>query len=484
MKELIKDFAAETAEQLEAIGDQLVRFERDPTDARILANIFRLIHAIKGTCGFLSLPRLERLAHAAETLIENLRQAPQPSAAHVAMVLAAIDRVKSILAAIAVRLAEPPGDDSALIAEMASFDAPARGGSATPLKAWEASLAPSSTPPERRADTVRIPLATLESMTVLVQELTLARNQLEDAAEGEQNPRLREAVERISAVSRDLHASVYAIRTQPCERLFANLERLVSDLAAKLGKKVSFIAEGGTVELDRQLIDAVRDPLTHLIRNAVDHGIEPPRERVAAGKPEVGTIRVAARRDAASVSITVSDDGRGIDAVKVRERAIALGMGTQERIGALDEASALQLVFLPSFTTAGSVSTISGRGVGLDIVRTNIEAIGGSIALESRPGHGVSIALTAPLVMATTPAMVLRSGGQRYLIAQAQVEAVEMAADGSRLEAMPDALRWRSGDVSLPAVRFRGLLGERAGERTPRQETGFQERTSKKRACA
>ena len=481
MKELLKDFAAETAEQLEAIGEQLVRFEREPSDARILANIFRLIHAIKGTCGFLSLPRLERLAHAAETLIEALRQDPQPSPAHVSMVLAAIDRVKSILAEIGVGLVEPSGDDSALIAEMARFEPPARGGSAAPLRVWEASLTPSSTPLERRADTVRIPLKTLEAMTALVQELTLARNQLEDAAEAETNPRLREAVERISAVSRDLHASVYAVRMQSFERLFVNFERLVSDLSAKLGKKIAFVAEGGAVELDRQLIEAVRDPLTHLIRNAVDHGIEPPQERIAAGKPEIGEIRVTARRDAARVSITVSDDGRGIDAAKVRERAVVLGLGTHERIKALDEASALRLVFMPSFTTAGSVSTISGRGVGLDIVRTNIEAIGGAIALESRPGQGVSIALTAPLIMATTPAMVLRCGGQRYLIAQANVESVEMAADGTHLEAMPDALRWRSGEVSFPAVRLSRLLGEGAPERTPAEEAGLHVRVGSER---
>ncbi len=459
MDELLKDFLAETTEQLESIGAQLVRYERDPSDARILANAFRAVHAIKGTCGFLSLPRLERMAHATESLIEGLRGNPRPSQAHVTTLMGAIDRVKFILGEIGLGFGEPAGDDERLIADMALFDRRAGTGVQKAPQTWDLPLSGGSSAPERRADTVRISLKTLESMTALVQELTLARNQLEDAARFERSQRLREALQRLSSVAAELKLSVFAARMQPLDRLFANFHRTVRDLAAELGKKIELSIEGGGVELDRQLIEAVRDPLTHLIRNAVDHGIETPEQRAAAGKSETGLIRVVARREAADVSIVVGDDGRGLDAALIRERAVALGLGARERVDALDERDALRLVFLPSFSTAGRVSAISGRGIGLDIVRNNIEAAGGSIELDSRAGAGVEISLRVPLTMAVTPAFVLKCGGERYLLAQHHVESIEAVGAGAALESMPDALLWRVGGAAFPAVRLGSLLG-------------------------
>ena len=469
MEELLKDFLAETSEQLEAIGAQLVRFEREPSDARILANVFRVVHAIKGTSGFLSLPRLERLAHASETLIEGLRDEASPSQAHVSMVLAAMDRIKFILGEIAVDLGEPTGDDGALLAEMAAFGPRGEIKRIGAAPEWGGVLAEGAPPVERRTDTIRISVRTLEDMTALVQELTLARNQLGEAAQLEKNPALREAVRRLSEVSAQLRVSVFAARMQPIERLFANLHRVVRDLAAELGRKVDFRVEGGGVELDRELIEAIRDPLTQLIRNAVGHGIESPQERHGAGKSEIGTIRVTARREAADVSIVVSDDGRGIDADLVRARAVAMGLGAPERIEALDDHEALRLVFLPSFSTAHHVSTLSGRGIGLDIVRTNLEAVGGSIELESRPGDGLDVSMRVPLTLAVTPALVLTCGGERYLVAQHHVEAIEAVGDGAAIEAMPDALRWRAGGASVPAVRLRQVLGLAGAPKPPHE---------------
>jgi len=461
MEELLKDFLAETSEQLEAIGAQLVRFELDPSDTRILANIFRVVHAIKGTCGFLNLPRLEQIAHAAETLIEALRDGSQPTPASVTMVLAAIDRIKFILAELALGNGEPTGDDAKLIGEIAALNSRAarNSGARQAMVVWESGFTPGPTPPERRADTVRISLRTLEQMTALVSELALAQNQLAEAARSETSGTLRKAVQRLAGVAADLRLNVFAARMQPVDRLFVNLHRLVRDLCPKVGKKAELVLEGGGVELDRQLIEAIRDPLTHMIRNAVDHGLETPAERRQAGKPEMGLVRITASRVAGEATIVVADDGRGVDEALIRERVVALGLETLDSVARLSEPELLRYLFWPNFSTASRVSEISGRGVGLDIVRSNIEAVGGSVALTSRRGLGVEVTLCVPLTLAITPTLVLSCRGERYLVPQHAVDAIEEAGGGGAIEAMADALRWRSGAQSWPAARLATLVG-------------------------
>jgi len=463
MDELLTDFLTESGEQLESIGAQLVRFEQDPSDARIVANIFRLVHAIKGTCGFLNLPRLEKVAHAAESLVDRLRDGAPPTGAFVSLVFASFDRIRFLLTALAEGNGEPAGDDAALIAQIEkiagyastseALDSASNGGADNPFGAGSA-------PPERRIDTVRISIKTLERMMSLVSELVLTRNQLVEVARHTEIDAINSPLMRLSSVTADLQSGVLAARMQPVERLFANLHRLVRDLTAELDKKAELSLQGGGTELDRQLIEAIRDPLTHMIRNAVDHGIESPEQRRAAGKPEVGSIRIAARHQAGQVSIEVSDDGRGLDAASIRSRAVALGLGKAEDVAALADADLFRFVFAPGFTTATRVSNVSGRGVGLDIVRANIEEIGGSISLTSRAGHGTALTLRIPLTLAIVPALIVLAGEDRFALPRHAVEEIieiDPAAEGEFVEVQGASLLTANGGV-LPAARLRRLM--------------------------
>jgi two-component system, chemotaxis family, sensor kinase CheA len=462
MDEILKDFLTETGEQLESIGAQLVRFEQDPSDARIIANIFRLVHAIKGTCGFLNLPRLEKVAHAAETLIGRLRDGDPPSGEVVTLVLTAVDRIKQILSALVQGAGEPEGDDTKLIAEIESIAEHGRNSAlveSTGGASWDAGYGPGPTPPERRLDTVRVSVQTLERMMSLVSELVLTRNQLADVARAIDGETLQTPLQRLSNVTADLQNGILAARMQPIERLFANFHRLVRDLTTDLGKKAELVLRGGGTELDRQLIEVVRDPLTHMIRNAIDHGIEPPEERRALGKSEIGTVRITARHQAGHVTIEVADDGRGLDVASIRDRAFALGLGSREELSRLPESDLCRFVFAPGFTTAQRVTNISGRGVGLDIVRANIEDIGGSISLASRAGHGAKILLRIPLTLAIVPALIIDAGQDRFALPQHSVEEiVEIDRSGDdRLAELQGAQILRLGDDIVPTVELRRL---------------------------
>jgi two-component system, chemotaxis family, sensor kinase CheA len=478
MNELLKDFLTESAEQLEAINAQLVRFEQDPSDARIIANIFRLVHAIKGTCGFLNLPRLEKVAHSAETLIDRLRDGAPPDSEMVALVLATVDRIKFLLAALAQGRGEPSGDDEPLIANLrkaAEFARAPRRFLAPAAPAWEAGFGPGPTPPERRIDTVRISVQTLERMTSLVSELVLTRNQLIEVARASVGDKMLTPLQRLSAVTADLQAGVLAARMLPIERLFGNFHRLVRDLATDLGKKAELVLLGGGTELDRQLIEAIRDPLAHMIRNAVDHGIETPEERLRLGKPEVGVVQVSASQKAGIVTIEVADDGRGLDVVSIRDRALALGLGSREELAALSETEICRFVFAPGFTTVTHMNRISGRGVGLDIVRGNIEQIGGSVNLICGSGRGAVISLRIPLTLAILPAFIVTAGSERFALPQHCVdEIIELDAVGkSPLLYVQGAPVLNIAEGPLPVANLSDLIRSRTEPPAPGSPPGL-----------
>ena len=456
MDELLRDFLTESTEQLESIGAQLLRFEQDPSDARIVANIFRLVHAIKGTCGFLNLPRLERVAHAAETLIDRLRNGTAPSAAMVSLILTCVDRIRMILTVLAEGAGEPSGDDAPLLDQIVAMadggDEPAQSG---PFGApdYERALPPGPTPPERRLETVRVSVATLERLMSLVSELVLTRNQLAEIARRDDDAVLQAPLQRLSVVAADLQRNVLAARMQPVERLFLNLHRLVRDMASELGKSCELSVQGGKTELDRQLIEALRDPLTQMLRNAIDHGIERPAQRRASGKPETGVIRIRARHESGQVAIEITDDGRGLDLDHIRRRARALGLATDERLATLSEAELCRFAFAPGLSTASGANAISGRGVGLDIVRANIEALGGAIALTSRAGLGARITLRIPLTLAIVPALALRAGSDIFVLPQyALEELVEIDEDA-------DAIIDAATGEAAPTRHLRDLVG-------------------------
>jgi two-component system chemotaxis sensor kinase CheA len=477
MDELLRDFLNEAGEQIEAVTAQLVRFERDPGDSRAIANIYRLVHSIKGTCGFLDLPRLEAVAHAAETLIGRLRDGAPPTPDAVSLVLKAVDRIKQIVSGVGEGGAEPPGDDSKLIAELISLASGVKlrqpepdvweGPEAGPgLGAPQIAGASQASAPERRTETVRVSVATLEKMMSLVSELVLARNLLIERARGRGEETLEHPLQRLSSVTTELQHGVMKARMQPIGRLFASLPRIVRDMAADLGKKIDVVTTGGDTELDRQLVAVVRDPLTHMIRNAVAHGVETPQARLAAGKPEIGLISVRAYQDAGSIVIEVADDGKGLDAAAIRAKAVARGLAREAEIACLTDAEAARFIFAPGFSTAAEVTALSGRGVGMDVVRENIEAVGGAVSVVSRAGQGAAFILKIPLTLAIAPALIVCAGGERFALPQdAIVEAHEIGQDGARLDWAQGAPVLTCPRGMLPARDLRDILRLGAEER-------------------
>ena len=428
MDELLRDFLTETGDHVEAAGVHLVRLERDPSDMAMIASIFRLLHTIKGTCGFLGLSRLGKLAHAAEALLSRLRDGAPATEETVGLILAAVDRIRFILAEIEARQEEPVGGDEDLIValehETAGVATPAlseASGTSSPSAVTLPRPSASSSAETSPGKTVRINLDLIETMVTLVSELVLTRNQLADVARRSGNTDVSATLGRLSSIVADLQDQVMRARMQPLDRLFSGLPRLARDLARELGKEIELVVEGGDSELDRQLIEVLRDPMTHLIRNCADHGLESTAARIAAGKPACGRIRVAASHVAGQVRIEVSDDGRGLDLARIGATAL--------RRGLIDEASLLEmtvddvarLIFEPGFSTAAKVTSISGRGVGLDVVRANIEAAGGDVSITFSAEIGTCFAIRLPLTLAIAPALIVRAGGQRLALPQFDV---------------------------------------------------------------
>jgi two-component system, chemotaxis family, sensor kinase CheA len=465
MDELLKDFLNESSEQLEAIDSQLVRFEREPSDARIVANIFRLVHVIKSACGFLNLQRLERVAYSAETLIILLRDGATPSADAVALMLATIDRIKFILRAVSEGRGEPPGDDDRLIAEIESAGETRRE-APEPLASpagyvCEGILGSGTTPTERRADSVRVSLDALERLTSLVSELVLTRNQLVAAAGAADSDRLRAPLRRLSTVTADLRSGLQAARMLPIARLFTNLQRLVRGLSAETGKKVELTLRGGETEVDRQLIEAIRNPLTQIIRNAVAHAIEPLEERRRMGKPDLSVIDVSARSEAGIVSIEVADDGRGLDFDAIRRRRFASGLGSRDELAALSETDLCRCLFAPGFGAVLPLGGVTRRSPGLEIVRANLEQIGGSASLTNRPGCGATVSLQIPLATAVVPAFILRVQDERFAAPRRLVEEIVKldAGDDGVLIDVRGTLALVTAEGILPAGHLGVLIG-------------------------
>jgi two-component system chemotaxis sensor kinase CheA len=501
MDEMLKEFLAESAEQIEAATAQIVAFERNPADAALIASIFRLVHTIKGTCGFLGLSRLQQLTHAAESLIGQLREGAQATPEVVSVILAAVDRIKLMLAELEEAGQEVEGDDSDLIvlldrhvklcqgAEQFEAEAPVPPVPAAPALSAAAEAvvqedaaekpvvadAHDHTPGEaaqgKRAETIRINLNTLERIMQLVSELVLTRNQLIELTRNKEDDSLKSPLQRLSGMTSDLQDAVMRARMQPVERVFANLPRMIRDLAQDLGKKINLVTEGADTELDRQLIDLIRDPLTHLVRNCADHGIESPEERVRLGKPATGVIRVAAAHEAGQITIEISDDGRGLNIGRIKDKALARGLATPQQLERMSDEEVSRFIFAPGFSTAERVTNVSGRGVGMDVVRENIQAIGGSCALTSKPGHGSRFTLKIPLTLAIAPALIVEASGQRFALPQhSVVEAVGLNSGEHRIEFVQGSKILQLREAVLPIGSLAELLNlapatEPVGER-------------------
>lgn len=465
MDELLQEFLNETAENLEIADNELVKFERDPDDKEALATIFRLVHTVKGSCGFIGLPRLERVAHAAETLLGRVRDGEiVVDAAIVTATLDAIDRVRSITAGLAQTETEPEGDDTALIERLEGLAAEDR--AAQDDKAGNGSAAcappePASTDPSEEQDppalgrggaaqTIRVSVDLLEELMTGVSELVLTRNQLMQERRREDAADLALPIDRLSAQIGRLQESVMRTRMQPISGAWNILPRMVRTLSVDLGKRIDLVMEGGDTELDRQMLELIKDPLAHMVRNSADHGLEAPAERAAAGKGETGTISLSATQEGGHITITLEDDGRGINTHRLREKAVASGVMTVAEAKAAGEPQLCRLIFHPGMSTAEAVTNVSGRGVGMDVVRANVEKIGGAIEVDSTPGQGTRFKLRIPLTLAIMPALIVGVGEARFAVPQIAVAELVRTGEGSehRIEHVAGA----------PVLRLRGRL--------------------------
>jgi two-component system, chemotaxis family, sensor kinase CheA len=426
MDDLIADFVAECREMLEALGGEIVAWEAEPDDRARLDSIFRFVHTVKGNCGFFEFPRLEALSHAAEDALADCRAGRrQPDGALVSAVLAIIDRIGEMVAAIDAGEEMPAGDDTALIealAPNADNAAPAATAAVTEV-AGKASAAPR---------TIRLSVELLDRVMSTVSDMVLARNELaRRLRESTTDVPIDGAFERLSSIIAEMRDAITRTRMQRIENLFVALPRMVRDLSAELGKQVLVDIEGGDVELDREMIEMIRDPLTHIIRNAVDHGIETPAERLKAHKREIGILSVSARQSGNQILIDIQDDGRGIDGKKLVEKAVASGVIEKDAASKLSKSEQLALIFEAGLSTAKEVTAISGRGVGMDVVRSNVERIGGIVEVDSKVGEGTRMTLRVPLTLTIIPALTVSVAGQNFAIPRSAIEEIVRATGES-----------------------------------------------------
>jgi two-component system, chemotaxis family, sensor kinase CheA len=454
MDDLIADFVAECREMLEALGGEIVAWEAQPDDRARLDSIFRFVHTVKGNCGFFEFPRLEALSHAAEDALADVRAGRRhPDGALVSAVLAIIDRISEMVAAIEAGEDMPNGDDNHLIDALA----PGAEGTAIPvIAAAEAATRASAAP-----RTIRLSVELLDRVMSTVSDMVLARNELaRRLRESANDVPVDGAFERLSSIIAEMRDAITRTRMQRIENLFVGLPRMVRDLSAELGKQVLVDIDGGDVELDREMIEMIRDPLTHIIRNAVDHGIEKPAERLKSGKREIGVLAVSARQSGNQILIDIQDDGRGIDGKSLVEKAIASGVVTKDEAAQLSPRDRLALIFEAGLSTAKEVTAISGRGVGMDVVRSNVERIGGIVEVDSKPGEGTRMTLRVPLTLTIIPALTVSIAGQHFAIPRSAIEEIVRAnGESVTLEHLGGAGVATIRGRRVPEVSLASVLG-------------------------
>jgi len=454
MDDLIADFVAECREMLEALGGEIVAWEAEPDDRSRLDSIFRFVHTVKGNCGFFEFPRLEALSHAAEDALADVRAGRRDADGPlVSAVLAIIDRIGEMIAAIEAGEEFPAGDDSALIAALA----PGAEGPAIPHAAPLEGQGRTATAPR----TIRLSVELLDRVMSTVSDMVLARNELaRRLRESPTDVSVDGAFERLSSIIAEMRDAITRTRMQRIENLFVGLPRMVRDLTAELGKQVLIDIEGGDVELDREMIEMIRDPLTHIIRNAVDHGIELPADRLKSGKREIGILHVSARQSGNQILIDIHDDGRGIDGKRLVEKAIGAGLFGKDEANALSDRERLALIFEAGLSTANQVTAISGRGVGMDVVRSNIERIGGIVEVDSRLGEGTRMTLRVPLTLTIIPALTVSIAGQHFAIPRSAIEEIVRAnGEAVTLERLVGAGVATIRGRRVPQVSLADILG-------------------------
>ena len=531
--EFIGEFLIEAAENLDQLDQDLVTLEADPRNPDRLASIFRTVHTIKGTCGFFGFTKLSTISHHGEHLLGRLRDGQLVFNDSLAsLLLELVDAIRAILASIETTGAEGDADFADLCQRLDAATAgpaipetssdhpsdPARSQEPTPDTVPATALPtvtvpvtveaeppitpeaaapplPTAAPHEPRSSsaatppsnttapaagrpgpvldsTIRVDVGLLDTIVDLVGELVLARNQLRTAAP--ENPVLQGAINRVHSVTGELQEAAMKTRMAPIEQLFSKFPRIVRDLANTCRKQVELHLDGSDTELDRTLIEKIRDPLTHLIRNAIDHGIESADTRQAAGKPASGRLSLRAFHESGQVTIEVEDDGGGIAVEAIRDKAIVRGLVSAEEAATMSAERIFQFIFQPGFSTAQAITDISGRGVGMDVVRTNIESIGGTVDINSRPGVGTVVRVRVPLTLAIIPALIVTSGGERLAIPQPYVQelvALRTTGETHTVAGLEGAPVLRLRDRLVPVVFMDRWLGLRTWTERPASGT-------------
>lgn len=540
MDDLIAEFLTETNESLGALDLDMVRLEQNPNDKELISGIFRLMHTIKGTCGFLGLPRLETVAHRAENVMGRFRDGDlQVTPEYVTLIFESFDRIKTIVAGLEETGSEPQGDDSALIEKLDAVyegrdgnPANGTGGSSEPIPASIAAAAdplqalfdstpvlpvdqfhtivgvpendsdetakvmetasaasapaPAAAPAQAKtssggggddhgkesslsAQSLRVNVDVLENLMTLVSELVLTRNQLLQILRSQKDTEFSGPLQRLSHVVSDLQEGVMKTRMQPIGNAWAKLPRIIRDLSLELGKKIDLEMIGAETELDRQILDMIKDPLTHMVRNSADHGVEMPADRAKSGKPETGKIILRAYHEGGHIIIEISDDGKGLALSKIKEKALKNGLATEDELATMSDQQIQQFIFRAGFSTAEKVTSVSGRGVGMDVVRTNIEKIGGSIVLKSTEGKGSTFQIKIPLTLAIVSALIVEAGGERFAIPQLAVRELVLASQKSsiRIETIKGTPFFRLREQLLPLVSLNDLLNLKSAEERP-----------------
>ncbi len=502
MSAIIAEFLAESVENLDSVDQDIVALERDSSNTEVIERVFRTIHTIKGTCGFLAFSKLEAVTHSAESVLAlvrdgNLELTPEITTT----LLKAIDSVREILAHIERDETEGDGDYSEIARDLDAIDEGAKKGKKkSPPRAKSRSVkkvepGPKPAPTKKTKDlteevtaetaerdlgakkspvtgdvvgptvgesSLRVDISVLDRLMNLVGELVLARNQIGQNLGSDSNLALTTASQRLDSITGELQEAVMRARMQPISSILSTLPRFVRDLAITSGKELEIEIEGQETDLDKSVLEAIKTSLLHLVRNAVDHGIETPEDREASGKPRAGKITLRAAHEGGSVAIEVRDDGKGLDSERILEQAISAGIVSAENGAELPRAKIEQFVFRAGFSTAREVTNVSGRGVGLDVVRANVESIGGLIEIQSEPSQSTTFRIKIPLTLAIVSVILVRSGGQRFALPQASVvELVRLGRGGSELgiERLHGVPVYRLRGRLLPLVTLSEELG-------------------------
>jgi len=530
MDEIVKDFLIESAENLDRLDQDLVKLEGSPSSTELLAGIFRTIHTIKGTCGFLGFARLEKLAHAGESLLSRLRDGELTLNAEITSgLLAMVDAVRNMLAQIEASGQDGEDDHANLIAHLTELQSGAakpagtapenavtppssemtktadgegaavcqeqadpakiggvlveRGhirpedlasalelqelgrrkigeiliaqGTVRPEDVAAAQQAVQARNPESAVETIRVGVNLLDRLMNLVGELVLARNQLLQFSNSTQDAGFQAVSQRMNLIATELQEEVMKTRMQPIGNVWNKFPRMVRDLALSCGKDVTLEMEGQDTELDRTIIEAIKDPLTHLVRNCIDHGIETPEMRRQAGKEAAGMLKLRAFHEGGQVNIEISDDGAGLNGERIRQKAVERGLVTSQQATRMSDRDIFNMIFLPGFSTAEKITNVSGRGVGMDVVKTNVEKIGGTVDVQSTARKGTTVKIKIPLTLAIIPALMVTSGGERFAIPQVsllELVRLEAGEGGKGIEMVQGAPVHRLRGRLLPVV--------------------------------